>query len=64
MVAAIIPGTLALVGCLFLLGRRVFTRLQEVNAAVQADHNARERANTQRQQLDSLLLLILTPAAK
>lgn len=37
MVAAIIPGTLALVGCLFLLGRRVFTKLQAVNAAVQAE---------------------------
>ena len=35
-----------------------------LNAAVQSDGNARERANTQKQAAESLLLLMLTPTAK
>lgn len=37
MVAGIIPGTIASLACLFLLGRRVFNKLQAVNAQVQAE---------------------------
>lgn len=37
LVAGIIPGTIATLAALFLLGRRVFTKLQAVNAQVQAE---------------------------
>ena len=37
MVAGIIPATIALIASLFVLGRRVFNKLQAVNAQVQAE---------------------------